>query len=110
MDSGKYLLLGISVTPLSLDLPLLVLLDKVPLDIDGDGGAGEHRATVMAPPDRLRLFEHETGPTKHWVAVAGGGQHHLPLPLPGLQTIGFEVGVASDAPPQPWRDGTPFQS
>ena len=65
MDSGKYLLLGISVTPLSLDLPLLVLLAKVPLDIDGDGGAGEHLATVMAPPDRLRLFEHETGPTKH---------------------------------------------
>ena len=65
MDSGKYLLLGISVTPLSSDLPLLVLLEKVPLDLEGDGGAGEHLATVMAPPDHLWLIEHEAGSAKH---------------------------------------------
>ena len=65
MHSGKYLLLGISVTPLSSNLPLLELLDKVPLDLDGDGGAGEHLAAVMAPPDRLWLLEHEAGPAEH---------------------------------------------
>ena len=66
MHSGKYVLLGISVTPLSSNLPLLELLDKVPLDRNGDGGAGEHLAAVMAPPDRLWPIEHEAGSAKHW--------------------------------------------
>ena len=66
MHSGKYVLLGISVTPLSSNLPLLELLDKVPLDLDGDGWAGEHLAAVMAPPDHLWPIEHEAGSAKHW--------------------------------------------
>ena len=44
MDSGKYLLLGIRVTPLSSALPPLVLLNKLSLDLGGDSGAGKHLA------------------------------------------------------------------
>ena len=57
IESGKYHLLDISVTPLSSALPPLELLDKLPLDLIGDGGAGEHLAGVVAPPDRLWLLE-----------------------------------------------------
>ena len=57
IDSGKYQLIGISVTPLSLALPPLELLDELPLDLIGDSGAGEHLAGMVTSPDRLWLLE-----------------------------------------------------
>ena len=90
MDSGKYLLLGISVTPLSSHLPPLVSLDKDPLGLDGDGGAGKHLASVVTPPDTLWLLGFEAGLAKflclsvalNWLE----GGHHIPPPTTGCRT------------------------